>query len=412
MNDKIKRELKKAINKIIREKRRFPTLLEMCGILGYSESQTQNYMGALAEEGYLIKYGDWYRFPEVPLFKKEDIESAIANKIEPPLRVTVFDPVPDIIPNAPVVPIKVDDLYKIDPIRNLSPNAPVVPRKRTKKEKSIFKEEAVFYGAPVYIMQVVMGIIGIGAAIISIYYTTIWFLEFLPWAFALLLSAIMVGFSIAAFETVILFLTGQVTKSRAAKISIATGFIILWIIVSAFSIVSTIAGQVNKHAQNLQESAKKEINISGVSWNIIQERKTDIRTRINEYRQQIKGYNNISSGMDNLDSRTANEKTWAETQWRLKKAQESVEKLSDEMNKVREEEQTLLEKSKKSGIVLSTKKEAKDTLNFYEWLAGILDMREDLVQFFLSLFPAIFVDIIAPVGIAISLFLRNKYKKS
>ena len=405
MNDKIKRELKKAINKIIREKHRFPTLLEMCGILGYSEIQTQNYMKALAEEGYIVKHWDWYKFPEAPLFKKEDIERSIVldkvvmgkewDKAEP-TRVTpqgkfiAFDPVPDIIPNVPIVP---------------------KTRKPRKKKESVFQEEAVFYGAPVYIIQVIMGIIGIGAGIISIYYTTIWFLEFLPWAFALLLSAIMVGFSIAAFETVILFLTGQVTKSRTAKISIATGFTILWIVVSAFSIVSTIAGQVNKHAQNLQESAKQEVNISGVSWNLIQERKTDIRTRINEYRQQIKGYNSISAGMDNLDSRTANEKTWYETQWRLKKAQESLDKLSGDMDAVRIEEQALLEKSKKSGIVLSTKKEAKDTLNFYEWLAGILDMREDLVQFWLSLFPAVFVDVISPVGIAVSLFLRNKYKK-
>jgi hypothetical protein len=396
MNDKIKRELKKAINKIIREKHRFPTLLEMCGILEYSEIQTQNYMKALAEDGYLVKLNDWYSYPP---------------SVSPKPSVTVEEPKESIFVEEHF-PLPVE-LYAMDPIRTI-PDNPIVPktRKTRKKKEPVFQEEAVFYGAPVYIIQIIMGIIGIGAGIISVYYTTIWFLEFLPWAFALLLSAIMVGFSIAAFETVILFLTGQVTKSRTAKISIATGFTILWIVVSAFSIVSTIAGQVNKHAQNLQESAKQEVNISGVSWNLIQERKTDIRTRINEYRQQIKGYNNISAGMDNLDSRTANEKTWYETQWRLKKAQESLDKLSGDMDAVRTEEQALLEKSKKSGIVLSTKKEAKDTLNFYEWLSGILDMREDLVQFFLSLFPAVFVDIIAPVGIAISLFLRNKYKKS
>jgi hypothetical protein len=265
---------------------------------------------------------------------------------------------------------------------------------------------------PVYIIQAGMGVIGIGAAIISTYYTTIWLLEFLPLSFSLLLSGIMIGFSVSAFETVILFFTGQVTKNKYAKVSIATGFIFLWIIVSAFSIVSTIAGQYNKHVSNLRDKSKEVSSTAGADWNIIQEKESDLKARINEYRKQMKTYDKLSSEMESIESRTTNENTWNENQWRTRKSQENIERLSEELNKVRDEKRVLLNKNRETGVVLTDKSKAKDIPNFYGWLAGVLSMNEDLVQFFLSLFPAVFCDIVAPVGIALSLFLRNKYKKA
>lgn len=278
-----------------------------------------------------------------------------------------------------------------------------------KKKNKKLEERMALYGMPVYIIQVLMGIIGSGAAVISIYYTSIWLIEFLPFGLALLLSSIMVGFSVSAFEAIILFLSGQVTKSRISKMSIVSGMAVLWIIVTFFSIMSTVAGQYNKHVSNLKVEAKSGVSTGKIRWSLLKERKHDIRKRLSEYRQQTSVLNKIISGMDDVESRLKNSGLWYESQYKLRKANKQISALSKKMGVVRKEERALLKESRKEGILLSNSK--KDIPNFYGWLAKILGVAEDKVQFIMSLFPAIFVDLIAPVGIAMSLFLRNKYRR-
>jgi hypothetical protein len=287
--------------------------------------------------------------------------------------------------------------------------APPIIKRTTKPvpvRKPKVKEEGV-YGVPIYIIQFLMAIIGIGAAVISVYYTTIWLLEFLPWAFALLLSSIMVGFSVSAFETVILFMSGQVTESRTAKATIAGGFIILWIIVSFFSIASTVAGQYNRHVQNLREEAKAGVSTGRQNWAILQEQKGELQKRLSEYREQVSTLNKIMAGMSDVESRTRNNQVWYETQFRLQKANEQMSKVALDLDKVRDEERVRLEESRKTGIVLSTTS-AKDIPDFYAWLSNVTGAERDKAQFVMALFPAVFCDIMAPVALAVALFLRRK----
>ena len=48
--------------------------------------------------------------------------------------------------------------------------------------------------------------------------------------------------------------------------------------------------------------------------------------------------------------------------------------------------------------------------SFYEWIGTILKVKAMYIEFWLSVFPAIFIDIVAPIAIALSMFLR-KYSK-
>jgi hypothetical protein len=431
-------EIKKTINKIIREKKRFPSLQEMCNILHYTEDQTKKYMQVLAEDGYLEKVEDWYRFPE-----KED--NPLINKnivVDKEMR----EPI-EIYKNGQTVTMA-ESRGAVDPVQgNTEGSNPSLPKENViriheyepavlalpsekqhartysdedsiiKKLKNLLKsrnkktkKQLSKYSAPIYIIQILMGAIGIGASIISIYYTTVWLLEFLPWAFALLLSAIMVGFAVSAFETVILFLSGQVTRSKVAQWSITLGFIILWAAVTFFSIFSTVAGQYNKFVLNLKDQARQGIDTGKMNWESLQEQKRDLRSRLNEYKENSKTYTEISKTMRGLDKRTENDKTWAENQWSLNKTNKEIKAVLDELNKIREEERILLKESKDKGIILGVTKDTENIVNFYGWLAKVLGIDKDKAQFFMSLLPACFVDLIGPVSIAISLFLRNKYK--
>jgi hypothetical protein len=48
---------------------------------------------------------------------------------------------------------------------------------------------------------------------------------------------------------------------------------------------------------------------------------------------------------------------------------------------------------------------------FYSWLAKVLGISKDIAQFWMSLFPAIFVDIISPSALAIAFFMGKNERQ-
>ncbi len=369
----VKQRVRETINEHIRRTLHFPDLDELQGSLSdIAPRELARGLSALVTAGFITPDGSgWFR-----LASKDDVK---APEPEPPL--------------------------KEEPERKAI--------KRTTKPAPARKAKPAderTYGVPIYIVQGVMSIIGIGAAVISVYYTTIWLLEFLPAAFALLLSSIMIGFSIASFETVILFMSGEVTRSRWVKVSIATGFILLWIVVSFFSIMSTVAGQYNKHVSNLRDQAKAGISTGRAQWGILQEQKGELQKRLSDYQKQVTTLTNIMDGMGSVEARKNNAGVWAENQWRLQKANEQMSRIASDLDKVREQERAQIEESRKSGVLLSLAGDLKQVPDFYGWMSTIVKVDRDKVQFWLALFPAVFVDIIGPVGIALGLFLRRKKK--
>lgn len=382
-----KRDIKRAINTVIREKGRFPSRQDISNILGFNNEQTMKCMIALYDDGYLVMDGEWFRFSERPRDNSD----------------------PDVAVSIPERPKRGRPLGSKKPVDEQS--AQIIEEQSVSQEIELKiqkeKEDRAIYGVPIYIIQFFMAIIGIGASIISVYYTTIWLLEFLPWAFALLLSGIMVGFSVSAFETVILFFTGLVTTNKTVKLVVASGFILLWVIVSFFSIISTVAGQYNRHVANLRDQAKMGISTGRAQWNIVQERKIDLQKRIIEQREQMTVLNKVLSGMSDVESRKANNAIWYETQYRIQKLGEKMSTTSTELDKIRDEESKQIEESKKTGALLSLS-DPKGIPDFYSWMSNVTGIVKDKVQFWMSLFPAVFVDIIAPVALAVALFLRRR----
>lgn len=367
----VKQRVRETINEHIRRTLHFPDLDELQGSLSdIAPRELARGLSALVTAGFITPDGSgWFR-----LASKDDVK---APEPEPPL--------------------------KEEPERKAI--------KRTTKPAPARKAKPAderTYGVPIYIVQGVMSIIGIGAAVISVYYTTIWLLEFLPAVFALLLSSIMIGFSIASFETVILFMSGEVTRSRWVKVSIATGFILLWIVVSFFSIMSTVAGQYNKHVSNLRDQAKAGISTGRAQWGILQEQKGELQKRLSDYQKQVTTLTNIMDGMGSVEARKNNAGVWAENQWQLQKANEQMSRIASDLDKVREQERAQIEESRKSGVLLSLAGDLKQVPDFYGWMSTIVKVDRDKVQFWLALFPAVFCDVMGPIGIAMGLFLRRK----
>lgn len=385
----IEHDLKRFISQNIRMSGVFPTLQEVCTAFNFSHEQARKYMQSLAEDGYVEEQGQWFRFPEhkaaevETIYNEDDIRVAIESgsvggfvfESEKRKRGRPFGSVK----KTGVIP---DQIYPAEDKPKISPKG---------------------YNIQIKIIQGFMAFIGLGAAIISTYYTFTWMNEFLPFILALLLSFIIVGFSVMAFEVIIIFCSDQITDNKIIKASVIVGFGILWVVATFFSLSSTIAGQVNEDLKKKDSYSTAANSSENQKWKILQDQKIELKERLKDYQQQIKTYNQILSGMNSVQSRKENKGAWNDSNYKLSQTQKTVQKIYDEMEEIRKQEKEILTKNK--NVITDSAGEKTD---FYQWIAKVLNVRPDRIQFILALVPALFSDLIAPTALAIALFLRSK----
>lgn len=406
-----KKDVKEAINSLVNQHNRFPKISELAAALGISNNQAQQCMKALVDDGFLIRQGNWYRIapvavpvPSQHLTSPHTVSGRVGNDGREALRAAVKK---ELLEQVHEITEEEFEMYtETEGFEDIPESIPAILAELSPEEPlpqvpvPVMSSDLTVLG-----IQIAMGIIGGGAAIISMYYTAVWLFEFLPVFFALILSGIMVGFSILAFEVVILFLSGRF--KHWTRWVIAGSFIILWLLVSAFSITSTVAGQYNEHMKNtVSQTQQQQSNTPGrVEWAGIQDRKEELQLRMKEKREQLASLQQLYSSMGSLEARTKNGKTWQDTSWKMTQAEKSLDVLSKEQEQLRQSEKELVVKY--PGII-GNDGQVKNIPDFYGWAAGVLKKERDIVQFLLSLIPAVFVDIIAPFSIAIAIFLKRR----
>lgn len=256
----------------------------------------------------------------------------------------------------------------------------------------------------VTLIRVVMGAIGIGAAVISMYYTSRFTQELFPYAFlAYLLSGIMVGFNIMAFELILLFGNGQAT-THWFRWPAAFAFFMLWIVVGGFSITATVAGQYNQRAKNTMTTAVASGNPQAVAakWQNILARKFVYENQIKNSQEQNTTLNAKLKEMapDNL--------AYANTNWYITNNDVKIADANIKLTEIRVEEAAMLKEHPEVLQLVQSESEGGGVPDFYAFLARVFGATRDVVQFWVSLFPAVFVDVIAPIAAAAALFLRGK----
>jgi len=371
-------------------------------------------MASLADDGYIEKIGDWYKFPEnQQLSEPEEPKTnwgkfGDLGKIANP-HTNLYDQ------NGKIVVSPAIEEF-INPVKRKRGRPFGTTKKvitsttessQTAPELRIEAQNKPIYTNQVKIIQAVMGVIGIGASIISIYYSYLWMKDFLPFVLSVLFAFIIVSFSIFAFETIIIFLSGEITDKKWIKIGVTSGFLVLWGIATFFSIASTVGGQVNKNLQKVELKSVSAGKNNQEQLKILREQKADLKESLSEYRKQIKTYNDILSGMNSMKTRYENKQGWNDVNYKLQEAQKDIQKIVVEMDGVRNQERKILEESKGKNSVVESK--SAGDMDFYIWMAAVLGVGADKIQFVLSLFFAIFIDLIAPTSLSIALFLRNKF---
>lgn len=236
----------------------------------------------------------------------------------------------------------------------------------------------------------IMLFIGVGATYMSIHFTYIWFLSFLNPLRAGIFSVIMVLFGVISFEIVALL------WKRSHRIP-AGVFGVLCFTVICFSMVSTIAGQYTNRMKQIAESNKANASEwqSVKEYENYKEQKAGLEKRISDLRSEDARITQLLLNYQTIEQIEAHKKVYNQLTW-----QKTV--LSRNMNNVLKQLDTL-EGSKPAAV-----QDASGS-NFYEWVAKVLNVNADSFQFWLSLFPALFIDLVAPLSIAVFLFVRGEY---
>jgi len=263
---------------------------------------------------------------------------------------------------------------------------------RIKKKKGVYKvilNGKISYSTPlsiIWVIRISMILFAMIAGYMSIYYTYLWMREFLPTFPAILLSTAMVGFSVIAFETCIIL---RSNKKRFLMII----FILVWIVVLIFSMTSTIAGLYNARSLTLSENVDKIIDREYQSFQneIYLSKKKELELRLEEYRLE---YEMLKQDREEADIESKREQLW----YRMVEVNRKIEKIREDIFELQKKEL----KNKKSIIL--------EYIDFYDWLGAKIfkGIGSDKIQFLMSIFPAVFIDIIAPIALAVGLFLGRK----
>lgn len=248
-------------------------------------------------------------------------------------------------------------------------------------------------------IRVVLGLIALGAIALSVYYTSIWLIRYLPGFLAVVLATIMVTFSCLAFETVIIL-------RRNGQWFMMTMFAVLWAIVLVFSMSSTVAGQYNQRikSQNVTVEANSDTTQARLGYDLLLKQEKQIEKQIADKAAQRAVFQKLLDTFDTVEKQKADAKVFADTSKKIDLIDKDLKDLNAQLLAKQEEQRKYLTTAKGPGAVQETTAEVP---SFYNWIHEVLGLSAAMTEFWMSVFPAIFIDLIAPFSLAITIFVRS-----
>jgi hypothetical protein len=385
---------------------KFPPLWAIAEALDIPFYKVKPVLSALVADGWLVRKGNWHRFADPARTPGVHVVEGTAGLPRGTKEENQWTNIPDVeTPAEPVQELSVVADSHFQPVQCLSetPISEDVETPPMLEVSAVHTPPAHHFPRdwPVLVIRALMVVIGLGAAVMSTYYTTFWLMEFLPTVLAVVLGSIMVFFSVIAFETILIFAQNRQWPA-------AVTFVLIWVVVAAFSIVSTVAGQYNQHQRALVRTSVEnvETTTSRLQLQTLREQRAEILGRAESKREQIASLNKILASVSDIEKRAQFGRSWADTQVQIAAAEKVLTGLQKEIDATRAAERELLAKA--PAALAADPLSVSAAPDFYTWLAGVLRISRDLSQFWLSLFPAIFIDVIAPAALAVSMFLARK----
>ena len=216
---------------------------------------------------------------------------------------------------------------------------------------------------------------------ISTLHTATYLFDYVDVFSAWLMSASVTAYNSTAFEVSVLFHT----KKRNL---IASIFMLLWILVTLFSMVTTIS--VFYDMFNFTESQiaeeNREIDANKLSLALLQKKEKDLR--------------------DSIDFKKKDIEYRQEKEFSTNAVRQELNKLQEELQKNLSLQQKVLEETP---IIAESSVNRKESL--FSFLGRNLGIEGNIIEFIMSTLSAIFVNLIAPLSLtAVTELLKQKEK--
>ncbi len=272
-----------------------------------------------------------------------------------------------------------DGIYSF-PIKIEKTETPIIKEKVVSRETK--KKPDILYA----LCRIIMGIVGIGCIANSIRFTYAFNILVMPNFWAFLLS-----FSLIVFTSFV-FTVRQYLKEQG-KNHYAILFIILWVIGITYSIFTAVAGQYNDFT-SVSTVASTEVLES--KNELLKQQKEQLTSNLGMYESQLKQHQSI---IDDL-SQTPEKKVEYPQTWR--ESRNEIDRLTiliiDTQQQIADIDFELIE----------TSVESNDKQNVFDWLSPLLRIDSDSIQFIISLFPAVFIDLVSPFAIMFAFYRRKE----
>lgn len=246
----------------------------------------------------------------------------------------------------------------------------------------------------ILICRIIMGIVGISCIACSIKFTYSFNKLNMPVFWGFVLSA-----SIAIF-TSFCFTIREYLKQYKRRFQ-ANIFIILYLMGVSYSIFTAVAGQYNDYLINNQKTIENKMikQTNGRRFELLSEQKNRLVNQIESYRSQLISQQKIIDNLSESPERKFEyNNTWKQANNLISELQDKILELENKISEI------------DSQLISSVNVESNSDKNIFDWISDLLKISSGLLQFFISLFPAIFIDLVSPFAIMFAFYKDIKRK--
>lgn len=250
-----------------------------------------------------------------------------------------------------------------------------------KKKEVVAVKEEVKTEKKNFTVNVIIGILTLTSVIcmyVSTQHTATYLYDYVDIVSAWLMSASVTAYSSTAFEVSVLF-------KHSGKYFLSSLFILLWVFVTFFSMVTTVSVFYDRFNFNEQQIVEenKETESSRLAFEILSKEEQDLRE-------------SISFKKKDMENRLA--KDWATTAVR----QELNELETKLQNNLKEQKELL----KETPEVKAEGQHKKESL--FSFLGRLMHLEGGVLEFIMSTLSAIFVNLICPLSITAITEMKTK----
>lgn len=243
-------------------------------------------------------------------------------------------------------------------------------------------------------IRIFSSLVALAAVAVSIYYSYQWFIGRQPVVLAMVMAAIIVSCS-TLFPNVAILFAKRGGPSVAGAI-----FIFAMALVCAFFSMGTTVGGLYDARSRVIASFSEDASIAkkyAVDSALLEGKRSRANEAAARLRKDEAGYQvNVERV---LAMETVDERALRSFETRRDAARKGADAKERELAAIEAEIRSLQSSSAAAVIVRD---------DFFSWIAKRLSSTPDTVEFLMSAFPAVFIDILAPIMLAIVLFLKEE----